>query len=160
VKDRILNLLMLLTVGAALALSLARGPGEPAGFDAALSAVSTAAPTAAPSPAEAYRARRAAARARDEELLTLLLSSPDTEGETLALARRQLLDMTKNDETELAVEAALAAGGCPDGLCVARRGEVTVFFPREISQREAALYLDIVRDASGLGAENIRLTGF
>ena len=159
-KDRILNLLMLLTVGAALTLSLIKGPREDAGNDPMLPVVTVqaASPSPTPSPAEAYRARRAAARARDEELLALLLNSSDTDTE--AQARRQLLDMTESDEMELAVEAALAAGGCAEGLCVVRNGEATVFFPREITQREAALYLDVVREASGLPTENIRLTGF
>ena len=165
-KDRVLNLLMLLAVAAALFLTLVRGdkPNERAnqGERIPLPVVSipTPSPTASPHPADAYRAERAQTRAQEEALLLSLINSAQTASEIRALAEAQLLDMTKNDETELAVEAALAAGGYEKSLCVARAGEVTVFFPREITQQEAALFLDIAQDASGLSAENIRLTGF
>ena len=66
-KDKVLNALTLLTVAAALVLTLLRGAPEP---DApsrapAVIAVPTAAPTAAPHPAQAYRARRAEVRQQD-----------------------------------------------------------------------------------------------
>ena len=161
-KDRILNTLMLLAVAAALILSLVRGaPTETdAGLPLPVAAVPTPAPTAAPHPADAYRAERADTRAKEEALLLALISSPQTAPDARTLAEAAILDMTKNDEIELAVEAALAAEGFDKGLCVAREGEVTVFFPGEITEREAAFILDIACSASGLDAQNIRLTGF
>ena len=66
-KDRILNVLMLLTVAVALGITLLRGgAGEetlsPAPF---LSALPAAAPTATPHPADAYRQRRAESRRQE-----------------------------------------------------------------------------------------------
>ena len=160
-KDRILNALMLLTVAAALGLSLFRGGGEGAAGEAfVLSALATVAPVQTPHPADAYRLERKETRKKEEELLLTLIEGEKTPPETRELAQAQLLQMTRNDEIELAAEAALAAAGCAQGLCVARQGEVTVFFPREITAREAALYLSVIEEASGLAGENIRLTGF
>ncbi len=161
-KDRILNVLMLLAVAAALILSLVRGspPETDAGFPLPVAAVATPAPTAAPHPADAYRLERAETRKKEEALLLALINSAQTAPETRALAEAAVLDMAKNDEIEMAVEAALAAEGFEKSLCVAREGELTVFFPREITEREAALFLDIAGAASGLAPENIRLSGF
>ena len=161
-KDRILNALMLLTVAAALIMTLVRGvpPDTEAGIPLPVAAVATPAPTAAPHPADAYKMERAETRKKEEALLLSLINSAQTAEETRILAEAAILDMTKNDEIELAVEAALAERGYDKSLCVARNGEVTVFFPREITEREAALFLDIACAASGLDAQNIRLAGF
>ena len=161
-KDRILNALMLLAVAAALIMTFVRGePPEPeAGIPLPVAAVPTPAPTAAPHPADAYKMERAETRKKEEALLISLINSAQTAPETRSLAETAILDMTKNDEIELAVEAALAEGGYDKSLCMARAGEVTVFFPQEITEREAALFLDIACAASGLDAQNIRLAGF
>ena len=160
-KDRILNTCMLLTVAAALILTLTRGAPEPAdsGVPFAVSVGATAAPAATPAPLEAYRLRREQTRREEREALQALIQSEATADELRALAEQQLLDMTRHNEIELAVEAALTAKGCGDGLCAARRDGVTVFLPWEISAQDAALLLDIVREVSGLSKENIRLTG-
>ena len=94
------------------------------------------------------------------EALLTLAESAQASPETRALAESQLLETAKNDEIELAAEAALAAMGCTDSLCAARRGAVTVFLDRQISAEEAALLLSVVREASGLPQESIRLTGY
>ncbi|MBR5110174.1 MAG: SpoIIIAH-like family protein [Clostridia bacterium] len=155
-KDRILNILMLLAVAAALILTWARGAQE----EAALPLAASPAATAAPPPAEVYRARRRETRALEQALLTTLAESEHTAPETKALAEQQLAGMARNDEMELAVEGALAAHGFSDALCVSRDGSMTVFLPIEISADEAAFFLEIARDISGLEAENIRLTGY
>ena len=156
-KDRILNALMLAAVAAALGLSLLRGGGETEALP--LAVMTTVAPVQTPHPADAYRAERNKTRQREETLLKALIEGVETAPEIRELAQAQLLQTVEIDETELAVEAALAAAGRGQGLCVARQGEITVFFPREITAREAALFLAVVQDASGLPADNIRLTG-
>jgi hypothetical protein len=111
-------------------------------------------------PAEVYRARRRETRAMEQSLLTTLASGELTDVETRTMAEKQLVEITANDETELAVEGALAAHGYADALCVARNGSMTVFLPGEITADEAAFFLEIARDASGLEPESIRLTGY
>ena len=155
-KDRILNILMLSAVAAALILTLWKGAPEPG----ETLPIAAPAATAAPHPAEIYRARRKETRALEQSLLTTLAESEHTAPETRTLAEEQLIEITKNDEIELAVEGALAAHGYVDSLCVARDGSMTVFLNAEISADEAAFFLEIARDASGLRTENIRLTGY
>ena len=155
-KDRVLNILMLAAVAAALVLTFLKGAPEP---ETGLPLATNAA-TAAPHPAEIYRARRRETRAMEQSLLTTLASGELTDAETRTMAEKQLVEITANDETELAVEGALAAHGYADALCVARNGSMTVFLPGEITADEAAFFLEIARDASGLEPESIRLTGY
>lgn len=161
-KDRILNICMLLTVAAALILSFLKGTPEPEmnGISMAWTDLPTAVPTASPSPAEAYRQHRAQTRAEEQIALQALIENAQTNPDIRVLAEKQIMETARNDEIELTVEAALAAKGWNEGLCTVRQGTVTVFFPQEISEKEAALLLDVIQEASGLNAENIRMTGF
>ena len=162
IKDRIWNGLMLITVAAALIFTLTKGASEQEGAPLPLTVASlpTPIPTATPTPAEAYRQERAYTRQRDRDALLVLVQSESVGAETRALAERQLLETAKNDEIELAAEAALVARGYANSLCAARQGAITVFLDKEISAGDAALLLDVVREASGLAPENIRLTGY
>ncbi len=161
-KDRIWNALMLVTVAAALVFTLTRGTPEreSAALPLTVASLPTPLPTVTPTPTEAYRQERARTRQRDRDALLALIESVNVSSETRALAESQLLETAKNDEVELAAEAALIAGGYPDSLCAARQGAITVFLDKEISAGDAALLLDVVREASGLAPENIRLTGY
>ena len=161
-KDRVLNGLMLAAVAGALAVSWLRGPRRdaPGDVQAAFRAAPTAAPAETPSPEQAYRARRQETRRREQTALQALLNSEYAAEETRDMAADLLAAMARSDETELAVEAALCARGCPEALCVARQGEVTVLLSRSLTEREAGLILEIARTASGLPLENIRVTGF
>ncbi len=157
-KDRILNVLMLAAVAAALILTFLKGPPD---TEAGLPMASVAQPAAiAPHPAEVYRARRKETRAMEQSLLTTLIDSEQTVPETKAMAEQQLIAITTNEEIELAVEGALAANGYTDALCVSRDGSMTVFLPAEITADDAAYFLEMAQDASGLTPENIRLTGY
>ena len=162
IKDRLWNGLMLVTVAAALIFTLTKGTPEQesAALPLAVASLPTPTPTVTPTPAEAYRRERAQTRQRDRDALLALVESESVSPETRALAESQLLETAKNDEIELAAEAALIARGYADSLCAARQGAITVFLDKEISAGDAALLLDIVREASGLSPENIRLTGY
>ena len=161
-KDRILNILMLIAVAAALMFTWLRSPRdvETAGPSPLLSVLPTVSPTAAPHPAEAYRARRAESRKQEKQVLLSLIEGEFTLDGTRALAQEQLLRVTEQEETELAVEAALAAWGDAYALCSVRDGAATVFVSVPLTQQQAALALDIAREASGLDMENIRVTGY
>ena len=162
IKDRLWNGLMLVTVAAALIFTLTKGTPEQesAALPLAVASLPTPTPTVTPTPAEAYRRERAQTRQRDRDALLALVESESVSPETRALAESQLLETAKNDEIELAAEAALIARGYADSLCAARQGAIAVFLDKEISAGDAALLLDIVREASGLSPENIRLTGY
>ncbi len=154
-KDRILNTLMLLTVAAALALTLFRGaPAEQA--DLPLAIVS---PAPSPDPIEAYRLRRNQTREKEKALLLSLSESGAWTEETKALAEKALRQMLLSDETELALEAALSARGYGRALCVYREGSLTVLTAQPLTDRDAALILDLAREIAGLEPQNVRLSG-
>ena len=160
-KDRIMNALMLLTVAAALILTLVRGVPEPEGaFDAPIVAYSTAAPTSTPHPADVYRRQRTESRQMEQAMLEALIDSAFIAPETRELAEKQLLETAAQMETELAVEAALAGKGYAKALCVARENTVTVMTGTALSAPDAALLLTVITEASGVSPENIRMTGF
>lgn len=159
-KDRLLNLLMLLAVALALGLSALRGESglpesekETLSMGAALTPVSS--PT--PHPAEAYRARRQAARLQEEESLRTLAKESPAE-QTRAMAEEALLQMQADRETELAVEAALSGMGYGNALCVARKGSVTIIVDQPLTAAQAALILALAQETSGADAENIRIS--
>ena len=154
-----MNALLMATVAAALAVTLTR-PDAPDTEVALWTAPTTAAPTAVPDPVQMYRARRRDTRVQDQAALTALAETEDADPEARRLARAMLIETSENDEIELAVEAALAAQGMSDALCVARRGGVTVLLSGQLTERQAALILDIARQASGQDVENIRVAGF
>ena len=158
VKDKILNALMLFTVAAALILTLIRGqPETQPSPSQVFAALATGAPTASPHPIDAYRARRAESRRQERSALLALAESEFSSPESRALAQEQLRETAAREEIELAVEAALAAQGFDRALCVARGGSVTILLSREATAPEAALILEIAREASGLSPENIRI---
>lgn len=159
-KDKILNLLLLLTVGLALFLSLKKSPAAQAPLADAppLAALPAAAPTA--HPLDAYRARRDQERAREQAALLAILQDAAASEEEKSRAREELLSLNERAETELAVEAALAARGDGQSLCAARRGEILVFLGRAVSETEAALLLEVARQSSGLEADHIRISAF
>ena len=155
-----MNALLMATVAGALAVTLTRPSGMPGAEAALWTAVPTVMPAATPDPVQAYRDRRQGTRAQDQAALTALAGAEDADPEARRLARMMLLETAENDETELAVEAALAAQGMGDALCVARRGSVTVFLSGQLTDSQAALILEIARQSSGAELENIRVAGF
>ena len=162
IRDRLWNVLLLITVASALLLTLSRSghEAESAVLPLTVASVPTPMPTATPTPAEAYRQERAYTRQRDRDALLALVESESVSPETRAMAESQLMETARNDEIELAAEAALIARGYTNSLCTARQGAITVFLDKEISAVDAALLRDVVREASGLSPENIRLTGY
>ena len=162
-RDRIFNGVTLLAVAAAVILTLLRGGGAVPSQDAGLpfSPVPPAASaTAAPHPAQAYRQRRAEVRQQEQAMLRILLDSAATTPETRALAQEQALLTVAQQETELAVEAALVGRGYENALCVVRQGEATVFTGAPLTAQDAALVQQLILEASGIAPENIRLSGF
>ena len=155
-KDRILNTLMLLTVAAALALTLWKGaPAEQA--EIPLAYVS---PLPTPDPIETFRQRRAQTREKEKSLILSLSESGVWTEETKALAGEAMRQTLFSDETELAIEAALAARGYERALCVARENSLTILTAQPLSDRDAALILDLAREIAGIGSEKIRLSGY
>jgi hypothetical protein len=156
VKDRVLNVLMLSAVAAARVFSLLKGAPETERVSPSL--LRPAVREEASDPLTGYRRYREETRIREKSALTALIENGENE-ENKALAESMLLSMAKNSETELAVEAAMTARGYPDSLCAARENEIVLLLAAPVSERDAALFLEIAMAASGLPIENIRIAG-
>ena len=157
-KGKLMNALLLLIVGAALYFSVGTREKE----SPALSAFPAvqALPAATETPLSAFRSRRARERAREQAALQAVLQDAAAPEEEKAEARRRLLSLSERTETELSVEAALAAAGDGQAICDAGDGEVTVYVTRELTAAAAALILDTVRSGTGLPAECVRIAVF
>ncbi|MBQ9263885.1 MAG: SpoIIIAH-like family protein [Clostridia bacterium] len=159
-KDRILNALMLLTVAAALTLTLFRADGAREETASALPPITavTALPTARP--IDAYRQHRETERQQEQAALLALAASEQTTPELRALSEEQLRQMTADSETELALEAVLIARGYEDALCVCRGSSVTVLSGRSLQEADAALIVALAQEIAAIPAENIRVSAY
>ncbi len=158
-KDRLLNLLMLLTVGLALGLTWLREPAPSASLTLPAAAV-TPRPSPTLHPAESYQMRRAETRRQERASLLSLLESPAASQEAKAAAEEQLLSLARQEEIELAAEAALLGKGYDHALAVAREGSLTLLLRQELTGPQAELILALAQEASGLEREQIRITGY
>lgn len=154
-KDRILNICMLALVALALLLSLRGDDQLPApALESAL--VAHPAPTDAP-PLQQYRLERQQSRYQLLQALTALQENREMDGSLQQAATEQLLSLSQQWETELALEAALAAKGY-EGVCVMEQGKITLFLTGELSARDAALLQGLILEWAGIEAENIRIS--
>jgi len=153
-KDRVLNILLLFTVAAALILSLKRSGPRAQKEEALFSFPSPAALHFTPSPAEDFRARRAQARSLETEALQALISGKEP-GDA-AWAEETLRSLVADTETELTAEAALAARGDGESLCAAQQGELIVFLAHPLTEAEAGTLTEVIVSACGVPSEKIR----
>lgn len=155
-KDRILNVLMLFTVALALILSLVKGEKEQtAPLTPALQALAPVS-TLAPDPVTDYRRQRESQRQQEMEALRALCDNEGIEEALRKLAAEQLMEITSQGEMELALEGALAAKGY-QGVCVLRKGKLTIFVSGPLDGADAALIAQLAMEAAGVSEENIRI---
>lgn len=150
-KDRILNALMLLTVAAALGVSIRSTPDAvpvQSSADTWLTSVD---------PVAAYRERRTEQRKREEEALAVLLADESCDAALRAQARETLLTMQRCAETEQIAEALAIGRGYGDTVCTLA-GE-TLFFvlQKPIATADAAQLIALAAQATGVSAENVRI---
>lgn len=152
-RGKLFNIALCLVVLGAAALTLRQTPAPAAALPIAARAVQ---PTASPHPVDAYRAARAQENSRIEALLSLL-ADEGLDERTRAQAQSLALSAAQRQETALAVEGALAGLGYARAVCVCDAGGVQIFVDRALSERDAALIFRTVQEATGLGAECIRV---
>lgn len=157
-KDKILNILMLLSVAAALLFTLLNEKNLPAQPVLSLPSVATLAPTATPRPIDSYRARRESTRKEELTVLSALSENPLAEEEIRKMAQMQLTEITQRNETELAVEAALIARGYADALCIFQSGSLTILLTETLTEQDAQWIFALASEISSLKMENIRIS--
>lgn len=156
-KDRILNGLMLAMVALALGLSFFRDEKETAPpFSPALQESAATAAAEEIHPIIQYCSRRERQRQEELSALRVILEKEDADAALRKMAGEQIVEITKNAETELAMEAALAARG-KEGICIFRKGKMTVFTKETLDETEAALIFHLAMEIAGIEMENIRL---
>lgn len=157
-KDRILNVLMLLCVCAALLSSLITGGQRETAPVLSTAVLASPRPMASPSPIESYRARRQSARERERETLLRLSENEEADASLRARAREALAESISRDEIELAVEAALLSRGYADALCVFQAGSLNILFTQPLAEADAQWIMHLAQEISGVEIENIRLS--
>ena len=109
-------------------------------------------------PMAAFRLEREQLRARQEAQLNDIIHEPGGDGETVALARRQLLDMLAHARAESAIEGILRSRGFEDALCSVSDGAANVLIRGEGPTRaETAVILDLVMRQTGLTGGNVKI---
>ena len=152
-KDRVLNFLLIVTVALALLLSLRQ---EPKADTPLMPSTETLAAVA--DPVSAYRERRNARRQREEEALTLLVGDETGDAALRAQAREALLDMQRRAETEHTAEALAIGRGYGDAVCTVAGETLLIVLQNAIPDGEAARLIRLTAEATGLSAENIRIS--
>ncbi|MBQ4075531.1 MAG: SpoIIIAH-like family protein [Clostridia bacterium] len=157
-KDRILNALMLVTVGLALILSYFHGQDAPSPLPAAaLQIHPSPLPSPSPPPIRQYLLQRNQQRQEERLALQTILENENMDAAFRTRAGNQLLEITENAEAELALEAALAAKGM-EGVCIVRKGKITLFVDQPLDEASAALLIHLAAETTGVHPENIRLS--
>ena len=109
-------------------------------------------------PMASFRLEREQLRARQEAQLNDIIHEPGGDGETVALARRQLLDMLAHARAESAIEGILRSRGFEDALCSVSDGAANVLIRGEGPTRaETAVILDLVMRQTGLTGGNVKI---
>lgn len=105
-----------------------------------------------------YRLERENTRKEEIEYIREILDNPESDPDMKKEAQQQLLEITKNMEKELAIEALIKAKGFKDVVVILHKDSVNVIIDKpELKQEEVAQILDIVRRESGHKPENIKI---
>ncbi len=105
-----------------------------------------------------YRLERENTRKEEIEYIREILDNPESDPDMKKEAQAQLLEITKNMEKELAIEALIKAKGFKDVVVILHKDSVNVIVDKpELKQEEVAQILDIVRRESGHKPENIKI---
>ena len=167
-KNRILNGALVITVGAALGITAWQSRSDTASPSAGISSARFftdvpsqtavyATPVPSPAPIAAYRTRREESRGQECAALEQLAQSETVSEDIRRSAQEQLLLLVGRRETELAVEAALAGLGYPEGLCTVSEGNVTLILPKVPDAEEAQVLTELASQRSGLEKARVLL---
>ena len=123
-------------------------------------------------PMTAFRLEREQLRSRQEAQLNDIIHAPDGDGEIVALARKQLLDMLEHARQESTLEGALLARvlqestlegilqsrGFEDALVsVSGAGANVMLRGEEVTAAQSAVILDLVMRETGLTGGNVKI---
>ena len=109
-------------------------------------------------PMTAFRLERQQLRSRQEAQLNDIIHAPDGDGEIVALARKQLLDMLEHARQESTLEGILQSRGFEDALVsVSGAGANVMLRGEEVTAAQSAVILDLVMRETGLTGGNVKI---
>jgi stage III sporulation protein AH len=120
--------------------------------------ISDASPVSSSSFFRDFRFERESTRKEEVEYIREIVNNPKSDPEMKKEAQAQLLDITKNMEKELGIEALIKAKGFQDALVILHENSVSVIIDKQdLKPEEVAQILDIVKRESGEKPENIKI---
>lgn len=154
-RIHLFNLLLLITVGGCLFITLSQAAPEAQPVSTLHQTFVTNPPIVTPHPVDAYRQARDHRRTEQQRALEALLSCDD---ETLHPAARQaLLDQAAAAETETKVEGMLTGMGYEKSVCVYRDSSISLFLCPTASPEHIPLLLQSAADICRVTAEQVQL---
>lgn len=105
-----------------------------------------------------YKANRENVRSTEVAYLDSIITSKNSDADTVKDAQNQKIDIVRRMESELTIEGLLMAAGFDDAIVTVQTGSVNVVIKAaQISKEDAAKVLEIVRDETGEPAQNIKV---
>ncbi len=124
----------------------------------AMGAASVAVSAGQNDPVTQFRTEREQLRSRQTGELNDIIHDGASDAETVGLAKRQLMDLMKRQETEQRLEGILAIRGFEDALVTVSDASVNVILRAEaLTRRETAVILDLVLRETGVTAGNVKI---
>lgn len=107
---------------------------------------------------EAFRREREETRNLELEYLEEIITTSDSDSETLQDAQEQKLALVAQMEKEFAIENLIRAKGFADAAVTFHQGAVSVVVDaKELTSEQAAQILEIVQSETGESAQNIKV---
>ena len=105
-----------------------------------------------------FRLEREQLRAREEAQLNDIIHSEGADGQIIADAQRQLLEMLSRSETEATLEGLLQSRGFEEVIVSVSRGSANVLVRTDmLTQGETAVILELVMRETGLTGGNVKI---
>ena len=106
-----------------------------------------------------FRSERNNIRAQEIDYLRSIISQQGTDKETLDNAQNRLLELVNNMEQEFSIENKIKARGFIDAAVLFKNGMVSVIIDGDsLTDEDVARILDIVKNETGIAAEQIRIS--
>ena len=154
-RIHLFNLLLLITVGGCLFITLSQAAPEAQPVSTLHQAFVTVSPAVTPHPVDVYRQARNQQRAESQRALESLLSSDD---QSLQQAARQaLLEQSSAAGLETETEGMLAGMGYEKSVCVYREGSVSLFLSPTAAPEHIPLLLQSAADICHVAKEQVQL---
>ena len=121
-------------------------------------AVSAAAVAEDANPVTRFRTEREQLRARETAQLNDIIHAGNTDGETVMMAQRQLIELMRHSEQELTIEGVLQSRGFEGALVTVGGDSANVLIRAEsVTQAETAVILELVMRETGISGGNVKI---